>query len=314
MPQRISTEILPQMVNDQIEDRLPSISDQIMSRSRLERIITDSISTPTQRARGAIMEDIVQRMRTTTSRSESKGAAHNRSASRTRARTRDRAQGHRAAGVALHRGEPEGQGQSCPEHERVPGIGARGDQGQAAGGREAGSQTYKKRYAGQLPSQAESNQQAIQNAQLQLQTVGATINRARERRLFAQQQLADAQNTPVAASPILESAGAGSAAPQLTAAQQLDAAEAALAAAKRRYTPDHPDIRTMERAIKDLRAKAEAEAREPQAAKPTRPLSAAELARQKRIRDLEGEMAIIDQQIASAEREERSPQGHNCHV
>ncbi len=41
MPQRISTEILPQMVNDQIEDRLPSISDQIMSRSRLERIITD---------------------------------------------------------------------------------------------------------------------------------------------------------------------------------------------------------------------------------------------------------------------------------
>ena len=49
-----------------------------------------------------------------------------------------------------------------------------------------------------------------------------------------------------------------------TAAQKLEAAEAALALAKQRYTPDHPDIRTMERSIKELRAKADAEAREPQ--------------------------------------------------
>jgi uncharacterized protein involved in exopolysaccharide biosynthesis len=63
IPQRISQEILPQMVNDQIEDRLPSISDQIMSRSRLERVVADFDLYAAQRARGMIMEDVVAAMR-----------------------------------------------------------------------------------------------------------------------------------------------------------------------------------------------------------------------------------------------------------
>jgi uncharacterized protein involved in exopolysaccharide biosynthesis len=61
----------------------------------------------------------------------------------------------------------------------------------------------------------------------------------------------------------------------------------------------------MERAVNELRTKVEAEGGEPQA-KPRRPVSAAEVARQTRIRDLEGEIAIIDQQIVSGEREEQA--------
>jgi len=308
MPQRISQEILPQMVNDRIEDRLPSISDQIMSRSRLERIITEYNLYSDERARGAIMEDVVQQMRTRDIKFGIEG----------RGTQSFRVSYESHDGVLAHKVTTRLASLYIEENQRDKDNLAQNTSAFLESELEATRKKlleaenrlaeYKKRYAGQLPSQAESNQQAIQNAQQQLQTVGSTINRARERRLFAQQQLADVQNTPVAVSSIPENTVPGSAAPQLTAAQQLEVAEAALASAKRRYTPDHPDIRTMERAIKDLSAKVEAEAREPQA-KPARPLTATELARQKRIRDLEGEIAIIDQQISSAEREERSLKG-----
>jgi uncharacterized protein involved in exopolysaccharide biosynthesis len=166
---------------------------------------------------------------------------------------------------------------------------------------------YKKRYAGQLPSQSDSTQQAIQNAQMQLSAVSATINRSRERRLLAQQQLSDAQ-TMVVPVPEATTTSAGVVIGQ-TAAQKLDAAEAALALAKQRYTPDHPDVRSLERSIKELRAKADAEAKEPTQVKASRPQNAAEQARLKRIRDLEAEIAIVDQQIATSEQEERSLKG-----
>src|SRR5687768_11416668 len=63
VPQRISQALVPQTVHDTIEDRLMSISDQIQSRSRLERIITDFDLYRQQRAAGMIMEDVVQLMR-----------------------------------------------------------------------------------------------------------------------------------------------------------------------------------------------------------------------------------------------------------
>ena len=56
-------------------------------------------------------------------------------------------------------------------------------------------ESYRRQYAGQLPSQLDTNQQAIQNAQLQLSAVSESINRARERRLLVQRQLGDAQSS-----------------------------------------------------------------------------------------------------------------------
>ena len=105
----------------------------------------------------------------------------------------DRIQGDRAAGVALYRGEPEGQGQPRAEHELVSRVASSRTRRRRCSKQEKRLEDYKKQYAGQLPSQAESNQQAIQNAQLQLQTVGQTDQSARERRLLVQQQLVGRQ-------------------------------------------------------------------------------------------------------------------------
>src|SRR6185436_8060729 len=62
VPQRVPDSYVKSTVTAKMEDRLPSISNLILSRSRLERTITDFNLYPAQRARG-IMEDVVQRMR-----------------------------------------------------------------------------------------------------------------------------------------------------------------------------------------------------------------------------------------------------------
>src|SRR5688572_9317707 len=60
--QRIPDSYVKSVVTTNVEDRLASIKEQILSRSRLERIITDFDLYPDGRARG-IMEDVIQDMR-----------------------------------------------------------------------------------------------------------------------------------------------------------------------------------------------------------------------------------------------------------
>ena len=52
---------------------------------------------------------------------------------------------------------------------------------------------YRKSHAGQMPSQLQGNLQAIQTASLQLQTLNESTNRAQERRLLVERQIADTQ-------------------------------------------------------------------------------------------------------------------------
>ena len=59
---------------------------------------------------------------------------------------------------------------------------------------------YRKSHAGQMPSQMQGNLQAIQNANLQLQSLNESTNRAQERRLLIERQLADALAVPATAS------------------------------------------------------------------------------------------------------------------
>ena len=161
---------------------------------------------------------------------------------------------------------------------------------------------YKSRHAGELPSQLDANLQSIQNAQSQLQAVSESTNRARERRILIERQLADAQTMPVAARP-LENPTSSTEPTALSAAQQLEAAEARLALHKQRYTPDHPDVRALERAIAELKNKVEEEAKLP--AKPSSKLvSPAEAARQRQVSELRAQLEAIDLQISSNQHEE----------
>ena len=118
---------------------------------------------------------------------------------------------------------------------------------------------YRKSHAGQMPSQLQGNLQAIQNANLQLQSLNESTNRAQERRLLIERQIADALAVPAAAGTA--SGGWHQMPPrQLSTAQQLDLARARLAFFLQRYTPDHPEVVSLERTIAELAVRLESEA------------------------------------------------------
>ena len=61
IPQRVPDSYVKSTVTQTVEDRLPAISDQIMSRSRLEKIVLDQSAL--QERQQALMEDVLTRMR-----------------------------------------------------------------------------------------------------------------------------------------------------------------------------------------------------------------------------------------------------------
>jgi uncharacterized protein involved in exopolysaccharide biosynthesis len=130
--------------------------------------------------------------------------------------------------------------------------------------------------------------------------VSESISRAGERRLLVERQLADAQSFPANAIAPETSVPAG----PPTTSQQLQAARARLEAYKLQYTEDHPDVRSLERTIRDLEARSEEEARRPPQQSTTASVSPAEAVRQKRIRDLKADLDVIDHQITTNQVEE----------
>ena len=63
VPQRVPESFVPSSISTKLEDRLQAIKQQILSRTRLERIITEFNLYEVERKTN-IMEDLVQRMRT----------------------------------------------------------------------------------------------------------------------------------------------------------------------------------------------------------------------------------------------------------
>jgi uncharacterized protein involved in exopolysaccharide biosynthesis len=135
---------------------------------------------------------------------------------------------------------------------------------------------------------------------MQLQAVSEAMNRARERRHLVERQVADVESVT---QPGMLAAPGSEGSAQLTPAQQLEIAQANLKAFRLRYTPDHPDVRALERTIKELQARAAEEAARPAPSATDAGLSPAEIARQRRIRDFRAELELIDRQLAANESE-----------
>jgi protein tyrosine kinase modulator len=294
IPQRIPDTYVTPTVTGSVEDRLPTINDQILSRSRLERIINDFGLYKEARATG-LMEDIVQRMR-----AEIDVKLVGKESFRVSYISRDPATAQRVterlAGLYIE--------ENLRDRENVTEDTSRFLESQLQDAKrrliehEHKLEEYRRRYAGQLPSQLPGNLQAIQNAQMQMQSLSESVNRGRERRLLVERQLADAQ-MPSAAPPVQPVSAAGEATAPASAAEQLESAEARLEAFRLRYKPDHPDVRALERVISQLRIKVAEEAQRPAASVPDRQLSPSEGARQKRVRDFQAELEVIDHQIAA---------------
>ena len=119
---------------------------------------------------------------------------------------------------------------------------------------------YRRRYAGQLPSQLEANLRILQNTAVQLQAVVETLNRDRDRREQLARDLAlataqaDAGSEPTAAesAPPPEGLPMSVTLPVGPPVAQLRAARANREKLLLRLTPEHPDIQALDRVIAGL--------------------------------------------------------------
>jgi polysaccharide chain length determinant protein (PEP-CTERM system associated) len=301
IPQRIPDSYVRSTVTDSVQDRLFSISDQILSRSRLERIIIDYGLYPEER-RIETMEDVVGRMRLSIvvlppGREQSFRVSYTSvdpaTAQKVTARLASmfieeniRERGNLAENTSVFlESQLEEAKVRLQEQEKKLEI-------------------YRRANTGELPSQLSTNLQGIQNGWMQVQNINESMNRAKERRLLIERELADL----IPATPSAE--GSESSTPPLSVVllpseQPLAEAKARLEEYRLRYTPNHPDIRALERTIRELEQRVKNEALVPRTpdTRPTKEKLAQAAAYDRAVRDLRRQLDDIDRQLKGYEEE-----------
>ena len=301
VPPRVPENLVKPSVTTRLVDRLQAISQQILSRTQLERIILDLNLYPEERKNG-IMEDVVDDMRQNhikwqVMRGDAFQLSYVGSSPRTVQQVTERLG---ALFINENKNDRETLAQSTNQfldtelqnaHRRLI-------------EHEQKLQAYNEKYSGQLPSQLGANLQGAQSTMMQLQQLVESVNSDRQQKLFLERQLKDLEETPApdpapSGQPAVDDQGnpiGGS------ATQQLAAAKAALASYQQRYSDIHPDVVRLKALIRDLGPKAEAEA----LARPVSQggLSPAEAARQKKLSDLRTAVDLLDRQIAAKQDDE----------
>jgi polysaccharide chain length determinant protein (PEP-CTERM system associated) len=312
VPQQIPESYVQPTVRVRLEDRLASFNQQILSRTRLEQIVREFDLYPSER-KTQLMEDVVERMRTEDIGVQTPGPGARQGSAPTfrisysgrEPRTvmrvaerlaslfieeslRDRSALAEGTNQFLETELQEARNRLIEQEKRL--------------------EAYRQQHAGELPSQLTTNMQAIQNIQMQLQSLAQSITQDKDRRQMVDRLLAEAEALPpIAATPVAPSPGQPEADPSVPVAQQLEDARAQLRALEIRLKPTHPDLARMKRVIARLEQKAEADALE----QPLSPGAVAsvranpqELQRQARIRDLTAERDALPRRIAAKEAQE----------
>jgi polysaccharide chain length determinant protein (PEP-CTERM system associated) len=297
VPQRVPDSYVRSTVTATIDDRLRSLREQILSRSRLERII-DSHNLYIDMRQKSSLEDVVERMRADIEVDPMKGgtsfviaytsgdAKVARWVTETLARmfieenVRDR--------VVLADGTSQFlESQLEDARERLI-------------AHEKKLEQYREKFAGELPSQLDTNIQIVRNVEQRVQALGESINRDRDRKLLQERLLADLQAAEASASVPVAVKG------EPSPADELSAAHTTLTELKLRLKPEHPDLIRAQRAVVQLQQKVDRDKgrREPSEVRPVR-LTAAEVAQANKQRELQMEIQNLDRQIAQKQAEQQ---------
>jgi protein tyrosine kinase modulator len=298
VPQQVPETYVRATVSTRIEDRLQSISQQILSRTKLEQIIQD-LNLYADRRKTEIMEDIVERMRKDIDVEIVKGDAFRLSFTSNDPRTAMRVTERLASffiDESLRDRESLAEGTNQFLESQLE------DARRRLTETEKKLEEYRRKHDGQLPSQLEANMQGLHNTEMQLQALRDSLNRDRDRRLLLDRQVADA-SAPEAIAPMSLPA-VGEDGQKGTAAEQLRAAQSNLQAMLLRLRPEHPDIIRMRRTIAELQRRADAEAAERPVSSDA-PLTPGEALRRSRLQDAKAEIQALDLQIASKTAEEK---------
>jgi polysaccharide chain length determinant protein (PEP-CTERM system associated) len=311
VPQRVPDEYVRSTVTTPTErnaaERLENVKQQVLARTRLERMILDLNLYPVER-KSAILEDVVQKMRRDIDvQMVPKGEAF-----RVAFTYSDR----RLAVDVVNKLASVFIDESSQDRTLFAESATSFLETQLEDARRRLEELdrkladYRTRHAGELPTEREANLQVLANTQSQAQTMAESLNRDRDRRYLLERTLTELSSEVPASSPTPAPSGSDpSALSGQTAADQLQAARVALRNLELRFTADHPDVRRARRIVADLEGKAQQEALQKPVsldASSSRPVNAQEEARQARIRDLRLEMEGIDRTIATKQAEEKA--------
>lgn len=303
VPQRVPESYVRSTVTARIEDRLQTISQQIMSRTRLEQIVQDFNLYQKERAEKQLMEDIVERMRTKDIGIDIvKGDAFRVSYQADDPRTAMRVT-ERLASLfideslrdreVLAEGTNQFLATQLDEARRQLVL------------NEKKLEEYQALHNGELPSQMAANLQGLHNAEMALQTIGESLNRDRERRLLLERSVADIIEAPDTPPP-------GAAAPSemaKTLADELRTSEQALLAVELKLKPEHPDVKRLRRNVDELRKRVEAQALEGTLTSKPRPAVAMDIERRKKLTNAKAELDNLDRQLEAKMAEESRLRG-----
>ncbi|BCS36084.1 chain-length determining protein [Luteitalea sp. TBR-22] len=321
VPQRVPESYVSATVTEGVEDRLRAISQQVLSRTQLEKLVTDFNLFPEERGK-LPMEDVIERMkarvtiepvvvaRSSTQRnteSEAFRIAFDYEEAGTAQKVVERLASFFIDTNARERGTQAEQTSAFLEAQMA-------DARSRLEAQEQKLKDFRERNAGRLPTQAQANMQAIQNAQLGLQAAVESLARDKDRKLILERLLNEAESDETPAAPTAGTPDAVTGVPAgATPAQRLDAARTALSQMELRLSPKHPDVVRMKRLIADLEAQVESAALQrplggdDTAAQPA--LSPEDARRRDRLRVQRAELEALDRQITFKTNEERRLRG-----
>ena len=307
VPQRVPESYVRSTVTARIEDRLQAISQQILSRTRLEQIITDFNLYKKERDDRELMEDIVEKMRTRDIgidiiKGDAFRVSYQASDPRLAMKVTERL-GSLFIDESLRDREVLAEGTSqflstqLDEARRQLVL------------VENKLQEYQRLHNGELPAQMEANLQGQHNAEMALQSLGESLNRDRERRLLLERQVTDIVEAPEEP----KASGAdGQKQPEMaqTLEDELRIAQQALLALELKLKPEHPDVRKQKRAVEELEKRvAAAKLDTTLSSRPTGATVVMDYAKRKKLTDARAELENVDRQLQAKVAEENRLRG-----
>jgi protein tyrosine kinase modulator len=289
VPQRVPDTFVRSTVTTRGTDRLQSMTQQILSRTQLEKIIRE-YDLYADRRKTTAMQDIVDSMRTRDiDIRPAKGDAFRLGVTSDDPETAMRVADRLVSLFILQTSHDrttlaEGTDQFLETQLENARRGLIENETRLA--------EYRRRHHGELPTQLEANVRGLHHTETQMQVLADSLNRDRERQLLLERSIKDASLSELIDA---RSRAAGGDSLAQTAGDQLQRAEAALEEMRSTLTEQHPDIVALKQTISELRKRKDIEgARLDESAG----ASPAEALRRSRQEELRTELASVERQIA----------------
>jgi polysaccharide chain length determinant protein (PEP-CTERM system associated) len=318
VPQRVPESYVSATVTERVEDRLRALAQQVLSRTQLEKLITDFGLFPKERQRMPL-EDVIVKMAERvrieplvagqTSRRDAQSEAFrvlfDYEDPMVAQKVAEQIASYFVTTNKADRGRQADQTSSFLEAQLADARGRLEVQEQKL-------KTFREQNSGRLPTQVQTNMQAGMNVQMALQAIVESLARDRDRKLVFERLYADATADPAGGQMRSGPPGAGEPA-GATPRQRLDAARVLLAQLETRLSPKHPDIVRAKRLIADLEKQVAAEELtqplSPEAEEGGTPATPEAARRRAQLRAMRTEIESIDRQIVFKEREEKRLRG-----